>query len=124
MFRTKKHKGVDFLASVCYNGFSSQDRATSRTKNHRKGKNNMNKNNTKHESAVNTIYSADADTRRAIDRLYTKKGEAIKTLIISSLLALIIGMAIGWFTGLSSVRVVRVESEAPKAQTQSQSQNQ
>lgn len=82
-------------------------------------------------SDMDFIYQANADTRKAIDKLYVKKTDRNKQVVIYALITLIIGMVAGLYISSNMVSIASrsqvvelkvVGSEQLKAQAQSPNQ--
>lgn len=82
-------------------------------------------------SDMDFIYQANADTRKAIDKLYVKKTDRNKQVVIYSLITLIIGIIAGLYISSNMVSIASrsqvvelkvVGNEQLKAQTQPQNQ--
>jgi len=82
-------------------------------------------------SDMDFIYQANADTRKAIDKLYVKKTDRNKQVVIYALVALIVGMVAGLYISSNMVSIASrsqvvelkvVGSEQLKAQAQSPNQ--
>ena len=100
--------------------------------NKKEGVTQMSKNNkdTVQHSDIDFIYQANADTRKAIDKLYVRKADRNKQVAIYALITLIIGMVGGMYISSNMVSVasrtqvveLKVVGETLKAQAQSQNQ--
>lgn len=89
-----------------------------------------NNSDTVQHSDIDFIYQADAKTRKAIDKLYVRKADRTKQVIIYALIAMIIGMVGGMYISSNMVSVasrtqvveLKVVGETLKAQSQPQNQ--
>lgn len=79
-------------------------------------------------SDMDFIYQANADTRKAIDKLYVRKSDRNKQVVIYALIALIIGMVGGLFISSNMVSIASrsqvVELKVVDSQLKAQSQPQ
>lgn len=82
-------------------------------------------------SDIDFIYQADAPTRKAIDKLYVRKSDRNKQVVIYALVAMIIGIVAGLYISSNMVSIASrsqvvelkvVGSEQLKAQSQPQNQ--
>lgn len=82
-------------------------------------------------SDIDFIYQADAPTRKAIDKLYVRKSDRNKQVVIYALVAMIIGIIAGLYISSNMVSIASrsqvvelkvVGSEQLKAQPQPQNQ--
>lgn len=82
-------------------------------------------------SDIDFIYQADASTRKAIDKLYVRKSDRNKQVVIYALVAMIIGIVAGLYISSNMVSIASrsqvvelkvVGSEQLKAQSQPQNQ--
>lgn len=81
----------------------------------------------KQNENINVIYQADEKTRRAIDDLYTRKSDRNKALVAVAVIALFVGLGLGWYGTISNTftargdTTVKIElAEQLKAQPQSE----